>query len=295
MSTVTSPPTPETDVSRVLSKKDALQTVIAVLGLSGVLLTGIQYWSVDRYLAQFGVTPEEVGLDTSVLLTRVATALAFLGFLMLPMLLFWPGVLTLGAAEGSNRQRASRFVTESFKKHPGLRTLALSALVGLGWAVMALTEGPTALLTEGTWMVLWAGGTLLAAPALHLAGKHRTLGPLLRLCLVVFFLTALCLMSLGDAMETRGRQTIVSARLTSLEYMVGMRPQYVRADFAEVSGTAGPVDGPMLYLGQAGGVHVLYDCASSKVIRKAAAQVQVTSQVGPGQERLALEVQASCR
>lgn len=295
MSTVTSPSTAETAIPPGPGTKDALQAIVTVVGLSGVLLTGIQYWAVDRYLAQFGVTPEEVGLDTAVLLTRVATALAFLGFLILPMLLFGPGVFAMGAAEGSNRRQASRFVLKTFRKHPGLRTLALSALVGLGWTAMALFEGPTALLAEGTWIVIWAGGSLVAAPALHLAGKHRTLGPLLRLCLVVFFMTALCLISLGDAMEKRGKQTVVSARLGSLEYVLGVRPQYVRADFAEVSGSTEPADGPMLYLGQAGGVHVLYDCASSRVIRKAAAQVQLTSQVGPGQERLAFEVQGSCR
>lgn len=116
----------------------------------------------------------------------------------------------------------------------------------------------------------------------------------LRLCLIVFFMTALCLISLGEEMEERGKQTAASARPGGLEYVLGVRPQYVRADFAEVSGSTEPTDGPMLYLGQSGGIHVLYDCASSKVIRKAAAQVQLTSQIGPGQAPLAAEVQDSC-
>ncbi|MBT2470963.1 hypothetical protein J7E97_24655 [Streptomyces sp. ISL-66] len=294
MQTTTAPPA-ETARTRVPAKKDALQAIVTLLGLGGVLLTGIQYWAVDRYLAQFGVTPEEVGLDTAVLLTRAATALAFLGFLIVPLLLFWPGMFTVGMAERSNRSRASRFVLREFRRRPGLRTLALAALVGLGWTAVAALDGPGALLHEGLWAMMWVAGTLIAAPALHLAGKHRTLGPLLRMCLVAFLLTGLCLTCLGDAMEKRGMQTAESARPSGLAYLLGIRPQIVRADFAETVGNAEPADGPMLYLGQAAGVHVLYDCATSTVIRKTAVQVQLTSQIGRGQEILALEVERSCR
>lgn len=107
------------------------------MGLMGVLLTGIQYWAVDRYLAQFGVAPEEIGLDTAVLLTRVATALVCLGVLILPILLVGPGLFTVGMAEGSNRQQLSHFVVTAFRKYSGLRTFALSALVGLSWTCMS--------------------------------------------------------------------------------------------------------------------------------------------------------------
>ncbi|MCE4948965.1 hypothetical protein LVX13_38635, partial [Streptomyces albulus] len=69
------------------SNKDALQAIVTILGLLGLLLTAIQYWAVNRYFAQFDVAPEEVGLDTTVLLTRVATALVFFGALVIPGLL----------------------------------------------------------------------------------------------------------------------------------------------------------------------------------------------------------------
>lgn len=61
--------------------RDAIQSIVTVLGLLGVVLTAVEYWAVDRYLVQFGVTPEEVGLDTTVLLIRVATVLVLFGVL----------------------------------------------------------------------------------------------------------------------------------------------------------------------------------------------------------------------
>lgn len=62
----------------------------------------------------------EVGLDTAVLLSRVATFLVTFGFLMVPALLFWPGVLTIGVTEESNRGQASRLVVRAFRKRAGL-------------------------------------------------------------------------------------------------------------------------------------------------------------------------------
>ncbi|MFD8980080.1 hypothetical protein [Streptomyces sp. NPDC059564] len=292
MQTPTAPPA---ETTRTPAKKDALQAIVTLLGLGGVILTGIQYWAVDRYLAQFDVTPEEVGLDTSVLLTRAATVLVFLGFLIVPALLAFPSLFSMGMTEGSDRSRLAAFLLRQFRQRPGLRTLALSALVGLAWAAAALAESPTIMLREGLWVTMLVGGTLIAAPALHIAGKHRTLGPLLRLCVIVFMMTGLCLMSLGDVMEKRGARTAESAHLGRLERLLGIRAQYVRADFSEVAGSPTPEDGPMLHLGQAGGIHVLYDCSSSTVIRRAAVQVQLTTYMGRSRDLLAYEAERSCR
>ncbi|MFE2284582.1 hypothetical protein ACFXDJ_10455 [Streptomyces sp. NPDC059443] len=281
--------------TRSPAKKDALQAIVTLLGLGGVILTGIQYWAVDRYLAQFGVTPEEVGLDTSVLLTRAATVLVFLGLLIVPAVLALPSLFSMGMTEESDRRRLTAFLLRQFQQRPGLRTLTLSVLVGSAWAAAAMAESPTTMLREGLWVTMLAGGTLMAAPALHLAGKHRTLGPLLRLCVIVFMVTGLCLMSLGNVMEERGARAAESAHLGRLEQLLGIRAQYVQADFSEVAGSATPEDRPMLYLGQSGGIHVLYDCSSSTVIRKAAVQVQLTAATGRSRDLLAHEAERSCR
>ncbi|WP_327305459.1 hypothetical protein OG730_19690 [Streptomyces sp. NBC_01298] len=289
------PTAPLAEPTRSPAAKDALQAIVTVLGLGGVILTGIQYWAVDRYLAQFGVTPEEIGLDTSVLLTRAATALVFLGLLIVPALLALPSLFSMGMTEGSDRRRLAAFLSRQLRQRPGLRTLALSALVGVAWAAASLAESPIIMLREGLWVTMLAAGTLMAAPALHLAGKHKTLGPLLRLCVIAFMMTGLCLMSLGDVMEKRGMRTAESANLGWLEQLLGIRAQYVRADFSEVAGSPTPEDGPMLHLGQASGIHVLYDCSSSTVIRKAAVQVQLTTYIGRSRDLLAHEVEDSCR
>ncbi|MFB7181812.1 hypothetical protein ACFCYI_29410 [Streptomyces sp. NPDC056257] len=289
------PTAPAAETTRTPAKKDALQAIVTLLGLGGVILTGIQYWAVDRYLAPFGVTPEEVGLDTSVLLTRAATVLVFLGFLIVPALLAFPGLFSMGMTVGSDRSRFAEFLLRHFRQRPGLRTLTLSALVGLAWAAAATAESPTIMLRDGLWVMMLVAGTLVAAPALHLAGKHRTLGPILRLCMIVFMMTGLCLMSLGDVMEKRGAKTAESAHLGHVEQLLGIRTQYVRADFSEVAGSPTPKSGPMLHLGQANGVHILYDCSSSTVIRKAAVQVQVTMPTGRGRDLLTVEAQRACR
>ncbi|MFI9079610.1 hypothetical protein ACIGW8_24590 [Streptomyces sioyaensis] len=157
-----------------------MQAIVTMLGLLGLLLTAIQYWAVDRYFAQYDVSPEEVGLDTTVLLTRVATMLVFFGALVLPLLMFWPGVLALGVERDSDRSRLARFLARAFRHRPGLRTVTLSALVGFGWVIVSLMAGPPDIPSDGTWAFMWFGGTLTAAPGLHLIGKPRTLGPLLR-------------------------------------------------------------------------------------------------------------------
>ncbi|MFB7630582.1 hypothetical protein ACFC0M_06495 [Streptomyces sp. NPDC056149] len=275
-------------------RKDALQSIVTLLGLLGLLLTAIEYWAADRYFAQFGVTPEEVGLDTTVLLTRVATMLVFFGFLVVPILMFWPGVLILGVEPNSSRGRLARFLARAFRDRPGLRTLTLSALVGFGWVVVSLVEGPSVILSDNNWVLVWFMGTLIAAPGLHLIGRPRALGPLLRLCLVVFLVASFCMISLGDTMERRGTRAVESAQTDSLAYAIGVRPQYVHADFPNASGTPKHADGPMLYLGQASGIQVLYDCATKEVIRKPSTQVQLTSSVGFGQDHMAWEVQATC-
>ncbi|OCC10101.1 hypothetical protein A3Q37_03918 [Streptomyces sp. PTY087I2] len=295
MSTSPAPEATEKTPEQASTKRDALQTVVTVLGLAGVLLTGIQYWAVERYFAQFGVAPEEVGLDTAVLLTRVATALVFLAFLLVPSMLFLPGVLALGVEEGSRRRRVSRFMTKTFRDRPGLHALALATLVGLGWAVLTVIQGPAALFSEGTWIAVWIGWTVFLAPALHLAGRHRTHGGLLRSGLVLFLSAALCMLCLGQAMQERGRRTVESARPGALEQVLGIRPHFVHADFAETAGSENPPDGPMLHLGQSNGIHVLYDCSTSQIVRKVGAQVQLTSPVGSGQEVFARSVQSSCR
>ncbi|WP_329280380.1 hypothetical protein [Streptomyces sp. NBC_00691] len=151
------------------------------------------------------------------------------------------------------------------------------------------------MLREGLWITMLVAGTLVAAPTLHLASKHRALGPILRLCAIVFMLTGLCLMSLGHVMEQRGTGAAESAHVGRLEQLLGIRAQYVLADFSEVAGSPTPEDKLMLHLGQAGGIHVLYDCSSSAVIRKAAVQVQLTTRVGRSRDLLADEAERSCR
>ncbi|MER6911274.1 hypothetical protein ABT354_06335 [Streptomyces sp. NPDC000594] len=294
MSESVTPKTPEDTSAQPPGKKEALQAIATVLGLTGVLLTGIQYWAVDRFFAQFDVTAEEVGLDTGVLLTRVATALVFMGAMVVPLLLFCPGVLAIGMTEDSNRGRAYRVVTDTLRNHPWVRTLSLSALAGLGWAAIVILEGPSAMLSEGTWAMVWACGAILAAPALHLVGRHRTLGSLLRLCLVVFLVAGLCMILLGNLTEKHGAQAATSARQNTWTYLLGIRLHYVQADFAKTAGSTSPPDGTMLYLGQSNGVHVLYDCATMAVVRKSATQVQLTNGIGPGRERLARSVADSC-
>ncbi|MEU5303836.1 hypothetical protein ACH4YO_34315 [Streptomyces noursei] len=278
----------------VPNSRDALQAIVTTLGLLGLLLTAIQYWGVDRYFAQFDVSPEEVGLDTTVLLTRVATMLVIFGALVLPVLLFVPGVLALGADQASDRGRLASFLARAFRSRPGVRTLALSALVGFGWMVVSLVEGPWVILSDGTWALIWIFLTVAVAPGLHLIGKPRTLGPLLRLCVVTFLVAGLCMLSVGDAMKRRGTQAVESAQRDPLTYFIGIRPQYVRANFAKTDGTPAHADGPMLYLGQAGGIQVLYDCATREVVRKPSTQVQLTSRVGSGRDGIAREVQATC-
>ncbi|MFI9079609.1 hypothetical protein ACIGW8_24585 [Streptomyces sioyaensis] len=98
------------------------------------------------------------------------------------------------------------------------------------------------------------------------------------------------MISLGNAMERRGARAIESAQRDFLAYVIGVRPLYVRAEFAKTEGTPTHAAGPMLYLGQAGGIQVLYDCAGREVVRKPSTQVQLTSAVGPGQDRIAREV-----
>lgn len=112
--------------------------------------------------------------------------------------------------------------------------------------------------------------------------------------MVLFLVAGYCLMSLGNAMERLGARAVESAQRDSLEYGIGVRPQYVRAEFAKTDGTPQHADGPMLYLGQAGGIQVLYDCATREVVRKPTTQVQLTSAVGSGEDRIAREVKSTC-
>ncbi|MCZ0975917.1 hypothetical protein O1L55_40960 [Streptomyces albulus] len=109
----------------------------------------------------------------------------------------------------------------------------------------------------------------------------------------VFLVAGYCLMSLGNVMEHHGARAVESAQRGSLEYVIGVRPQFVRADFAKTDGAPQNADGPMLYLGQAGGIQVLYDCATREVVRKPSTQVQLTSPIGSGRDRVAREVQAT--
>ncbi|MGW4723007.1 hypothetical protein [Streptomyces sp. NPDC004291] len=294
MPKTTTPEASEEPTVQVPGKREALQAIVTALGLAGVLLTGIQYWAADRYFAQFHVTVEEVGLDTGVLLTRVATALVFIGALFVPFLLFWPGVIATGVREGSTRRRFARFVTEKFRDHPGLRTLLLSLLTGAGWAIVTIAEGPAAALSEGVWAYVWIGGALFAAPSLHLVSKHRSLGSLLRLVLAVLLAAGISLIGLGDLMERYAARTAVSGRQDSLPPLLGIRLHYVHADFTETAGATTPPDGPMLYLGQSNGTYILYDCAASEVVRKSAVQVQLSSRIGRGEELLARSVARSC-
>ncbi|MFC7976471.1 hypothetical protein ACFUT3_14705 [Streptomyces cinereoruber] len=294
MSKTTTTELSEEPTVRAPGKKEALQAIATVLGLAGVLLTGIQYWAADRYFAQFYVTVEEVGLDTGVLLTRVATALVFIGALFVPSLLFWPGVIATGVREGSTRSRLARFVTEKFRNHPWLTTLLLSALTGAGWAIAAIAAGPATALSEGIWAYVWIGGTLLAAPSLHLVNKHRSLGSFLRLVLAVLLASGIGLIGLGDLMERYGDRTAVSGRQNALPSLLGIRLHYVHADFTEATGATAPPDGPMLYLGQSNGTYILYDCTASEVVRTSAVQVQLSSRIGRAEELLARSVERAC-
>lgn len=159
---------------------------------------------------------------------------------------------------------------------------------------MSLLEGAGHVLAEGTWVIVWLSGFLLSAPVLHLAGKPKKMGAVLRACLVALFITAFALWTVGDVMEERGARAARDGRLGFLEYALGIRTQYVRADFTDTDGLARRGEEPMLYLGQSGGVYVLFDCAASEVVRRPAAQVQLTSGVGDEWDRLAVEAVRSC-
>lgn len=152
-------------------------------------------------------------------------------------------------------------------------------LTGLGGALSGATlirfPGPRIAAFVPT-MTEWILGMLLAAAVLTLAiyfpRRWRAAGEILIvLCLVLLGSSY----ALSNNMGQRGTEVMRTGQWGLREQFLGLRLQYVTAQFAQSPGLPKRTDFTGIYLGEANGTYVLYDCASAVVLQVSTAQVHL--------------------
>ncbi|MEU6145635.1 hypothetical protein ABZ848_35475 [Streptomyces sp. NPDC047081] len=287
--------------------KDALQIFGGLLGLFALGAYTAQYWAIEEFYGQFdGLPPEYVGADKTVLLTRFSVTTFFLTVTLAVSLT--PILLAYTAGEKAGRERPARtllspgrgehgFVRRLLSRPRACRKLrrAASALpIGLWMGLCSTDLDPHTVYLFPFWMMVllsWAiaGGILWMVRRISvIPARHKRWVTCLAVALLI---TAPAGFWTRDAMAYRGEQLAETGRVGAVEQWLGVRVQYVYAEFVHGEGLPKRQDGVYLHLGESGGVHVLYDCGDGRVQRVAAPQVQLTSR---RDDRIAALVRTSC-
>ncbi|MFG2601000.1 hypothetical protein [Streptomyces sp. NPDC048462] len=179
-----------------------------------LVLYGLQYYALESFYGRFGITPEQLGIGKTELLTRLAVRLGFLGFLVVL-------VLPVMLAVGTGRPRG---VSEFLRHRSAARAWFRRGLLVLGTAAwLALTteeiaEGhvfgpPTAF--EFVIALIYAAAVVAAArPGPPRRRKALELGITLAVCVLAFKYW------LGNAMEERADHVRASGHAGLLEQLV---------------------------------------------------------------------------
>lgn len=272
--------------------KDLLQIFATTMGLAGLAVYIIQYRALEAFYQSFdGLTPEQVGLDKATMLTRLS---------------IWIFLLTLGGGAlcvflavlhsfiDVDPQGGPRRLFQWLRRRSWWRTLVASVFVGAWLAVWSVSPAPGSPLTP-PWSVGLLGG-LLAAPVVHLARqaprRHRRW--LRSACMMLLLVVPPGLWADG-AMSYRGDEVARTGKVGFLEQGLGVRAQYAYARFVRGAGLPEREDSPVLHLGEAGGIHALYNCKTGRVERVAAPHVQLDITVqGASSDRVDFAVQEAC-
>ncbi|MEV7278151.1 hypothetical protein [Streptomyces sp. NPDC093111] len=260
----------------VTTRREYLQYGAAIGAVAALVLYGLQYWALERFYERFGVTPEQVGIGKTEVLTRLAVWLGFLGFfavLILPVMF----VLLELIAGALVPRSLSDFMRHGLVSHAWARRGVLVAVTATWLAFTAVrTTGahpfglPTAF--EFAIALFYAGAAVAVA-------RHRS--PRLRGAREIAITLALCVLALGywlgNTMGEDAEHVRVSGHVGHLAQFVGVRLQPVCVDLADVPGLTAVGDFRGLLIGEAGGVHTVYDIARQRVFRVPAAQARLWS------------------
>ncbi|MEU1316168.1 hypothetical protein [Streptomyces tibetensis] len=291
------------DESAPVEVKEALQTFGVLLGLLALGAYTAQYWGVEEFYRQLdGLPPEYTGVDKAVLLTRFAVTSFFLALTL--ALVVTPVLLAYTAKGRDVRERSARVrsgpeggergLVGRVLRHPRLRGPAAALPIGLWMGLCSTDLDPHAVRLIPMWAVIllsWAftGWLLWLVREVPLVPtRHKRW--VTSLVIAILF-TGPAGFWANDAMAYRGEQLAETGRVGSVEQWLGVRVQYVYAEFAKSEGLPQRQDGTYIHLGESGGVHVLFDCAAGSVLRVAAPQVQLTSR---RDDRIAALVVTSC-
>ncbi|MFE0175708.1 hypothetical protein ACFWZ2_25640 [Streptomyces sp. NPDC059002] len=272
--------------------KDLLQVFAATMGLAGLAVYIIQYRALEAFYQSFdGLTPEQVGLDKATMLTRLSIWI-FLLTLMGGGLCVFLAVLQSFVSVDPQGQLSRSF--HWLRRRSWWRTLVASVVVGAWLTVWSISPVPGSAAIP-PWLVGVMGG-LFAAPVIHLARqaprRHRRW--LRSACMMLLFVVPLGLWADG-AMSYRGDEVARTGKVGFLEQGLGVRVQYAYARYVHGAGLPEREDSPVLHLGEAGGVHALYNCRTGQVERVAAPQVQLDITVeGASPGRAHFSVQEAC-
>ncbi|MGW1712635.1 hypothetical protein [Streptomyces sp. NPDC002156] len=274
---------------RTAKGKDLLQIAAGLLSFTAVIVYGVQYLALERFYEVFGITPEQAGIGKTEMLTRLTVWLALLASLVMVLLPLCNavGLLIVKGVLGEWWAPLCRWLfgcpdlrTRGVLARPAVRKWgSRTVLVGVGgaWAGMTLflEPGPRsfALLPRAE---EWAIGALLMGMALtlavHLPRRRRPLGEVF----IAITLTVLAgSYSISENMGERAEAVMRTGRWGFREQFIGLRLQYVKAEFVRSAGSPARTDFTGIYLGEASGVYALYDCAAGRVLRVSVAQVQL--------------------
>ncbi|MFG3285297.1 hypothetical protein [Streptomyces sp. NPDC048111] len=260
--------TPSTE----LEGKDALQMLGAVAALLCGLLYLIQYLAVEDFYRQFGrFSPEFAGMDQTVLLTRIGVV----AFVLSWMVVVGAGVVA--AVARAVRWGVSGSVTGNERLWVQARRLLPAGIAGV-WLGLCTIDLDRGISTEVSLWAVMLVGAVSAAGAL----SGASLAPArYRRWARVLVMTLLIAMPAGawadQAMAERGHRLAQTGQFGYVERVLGVRIQYVHADFTHADGQPDYKNGPYIHLGEAGGMVALYDCAHRQVHRVAVPQVRLTT------------------
>ncbi|MFD8105334.1 hypothetical protein [Streptomyces microflavus] len=273
------------DEAPVTTRREHVQYAAAIGAAVVLVLYGLQYYALESFYGRFGITPEQLGIGKTELLTRLAVRLGFLGFLValvLPVMLAVV-VLVVGTF-------VPRGVSDFLRHRSAAQAWFRRGLLVLGTAAwLALTTeeiseghvfGPPTAFGFVIGLIYAAAVVAAASPGSPRRRKARELGITLTVCVLAFGYW------LGNAMEEGADHVRASGHAGLLAQLVGVRVDLVCVDLADTAGITDAGDFPGLHLGESGGVHTVYDISEQKKRRVPVAQTRLWAPApGGGTER----------
>lgn len=265
-------PSGEEDGGGVLDLLERVGSVVVPLGVS---LYAILYVAMQTLYATFGITPEQAGIEQSVLLGRLLYTIIMVALVAVPTLgvvvsLWWLlNKVTLGKAG-----KGLTFVREK----PWAMAALMAVICGLiYWLLLPILEGFLGFtkLGEGVKAVFVATLVAIAAFVVPFSLLRRTKTGRALTKVICSLLAGLTMgfVLIGTVGQDAYKLATTAESSTTLS-LVGFQDQWVYAE--DDKGKPLQEGRPLLFLGEKEGFFVFWDCAELRTFRQFGEKVVIT-------------------